>query len=50
MKQVILTMTVNGKSFSQQASLAVCLGSVTTMACQGREVSNVTIKGGRAAL
>ena len=47
MKQVILTMNVNGQPFSQQASLAACLRRVTTTANQGGMVSNVTIKAWR---
>lgn len=48
MKQVILTMNVNGQPFSQQASLAACLRRVATTANQGGMVSNVTIKAWRA--
>ena len=48
MKQVILTMNVNGHPFSQQASLAACLRRVAMAANQGGMVSNVTIKAWRA--
>jgi len=38
-------MTVDGKPFRRQASLAACLKRVTTTAIKGRQVDNVTIIG-----
>ena len=49
MKKVLLTMTLNGEPFRRRLSLRAALSKVVSaLRCQ--QVSNVTIKSGRAAV